>query len=416
LKNERNSLYCSVIYNHKKRNPLMNDYIRIPSGLEGFSNTGTKAVQTATGRPMYLIEGTLAREESPACPRCGARMHVHDAYATRLRHLAFGRSLTALSFVRRRYVCPACHAYSMQQVPFKSERHRMTRALEQYARDLLAHGLTNTEVAMLTGLGRNTVKDIDLQRLRDRYTQGGARLRKPGRQARHVGVDEFLLHAGHRYAVIFIDLDTGHVLFIARGRKKQTVHDFIDFVGEEWMDGVEAAACDMNSDFHEMFEERCRHIQVVFDHFHILKKTRYILTASRATLEKRDREAAEGKMRGKAGTLFGGTVVKLAGGRQEKYRQLLESNALLLTADIVKEKLAHAYTLTDEALMAREMWEIMDLCDATGNRHFRWFPRLLSNHFEGIIAHATFRISTGKVEGYQQPDQDRKEEGLRLQG
>jgi transposase len=245
-----------------------------------------------------------------------------------------------------------------------------------------------------------------------------------------VGVDEFLLHAGHRYAVIFIDLDTGHVLFIARGRKKQTVHDFIDFVGEEWMDGVEAVACDMNSDFQEVFEERCRHIQVVFDHFHIrrnlsdklisavrkdeqrrllaegdkegarmLKKTRYILTASRATLEKRDREAAEGKMRGKAGTLFGGTGVKLAGGRQEKYRQLLESNALLLTADIVKEKLAHAYTLTDEALMAREMWEIMDLCDATGNRHFRWFSRLLSNHFEGIIAHATFRISTGKVEG-----------------
>lgn len=37
------------------------------------------------------------------------------------------------------------------------------------------------------------------------------------------------------------------------------------------MDGVEAVACDMNSDFQEAFEEKCRHIQVVFDYFQIVK-------------------------------------------------------------------------------------------------------------------------------------------------
>ena len=37
------------------------------------------------------------------------------------------------------------------------------------------------------------------------------------------------------------------------------------------MDGVEAVACDMNSDFQEAFEEKCRLIQVVFDYFHIVK-------------------------------------------------------------------------------------------------------------------------------------------------
>lgn len=37
------------------------------------------------------------------------------------------------------------------------------------------------------------------------------------------------------------------------------------------MDHVEAIACDMNSDFEEAFEERCTHIQPVFDYFHIVK-------------------------------------------------------------------------------------------------------------------------------------------------
>ena len=32
------------------------------------------------------------------------------------------------------------------------------------------------------------------------------------------------------------------------------------------MDGVEAVACDMNSDYQEVFEDRCPHIQVVFDY------------------------------------------------------------------------------------------------------------------------------------------------------
>ena len=42
---------------------------------------------------------------------------------------------------------------------------------------------------------------------------------------------------------------------------------------------------------------------------------------------------------------------------------------------------------------------IMDTCEATKNEHLMWFKRLLDNHFEGIIAHATYDISAGKIEG-----------------
>ena len=68
-----------------------------------------------------------------------------------------------------------------------------------------------------------------------------------------------------------IDLETGHILRIQESKKKQVVYDFIDHVGLDWMDGVEAVACDMNSDFQEAFEEKYPHIQPVFDHFHIIK-------------------------------------------------------------------------------------------------------------------------------------------------
>jgi hypothetical protein len=156
----------------------------------------------------------------------------------------------------------------MQAVPFQARGHRISCELLNYTRDLPAHGFTNKEVAYITGLGRNTVKDIDLERLQEKYTVDGERLIQPERQARFLGIDEFKLHDGHKYAVVIIDMETGHILWLAHGKKKATVYSFIEHVGKEWMKGVDAVACDMNSDFQEAFEEKCPHIQVVFDYFH----------------------------------------------------------------------------------------------------------------------------------------------------
>ncbi len=58
--------------------------------------------------------------------------------------------------------------------------------------------------------------------------------------------------------------------------------------------------------------------------------------------------------------------------------------------------------MTDEIKMAEEIANIMEICQATNNKHFIWFRQLLNNHFEVIIAHATYKISSGKIEGINQ--------------
>jgi transposase len=297
-----------------------------------------------------------------------------------------------------------------------------------YTRDLLAYCLTNKQVACLTGLGRNTVKDIDLQRLKEKYTVDGQWLIQPERQARFLGIDEFKLHDGHKYAVIIIDMETGHILWLAHGKKKASVYSFIEHVGKAWMDGVEAVACDMNSDFQEAFEDCCPHIQTVFDFFHIvknfndkvvgeirkdeqrrlaaegdvqgaqsLKRSKYILSSSRQTLMRKDEET--GKVICKGSSLFSKEQVVRKDGHLARYEDLIRQNKLLFTLDLIKEKLCEAYKMTDEPSMAGSITEIMDMCTATGNKHLLWFGRLLDNHFEGIIAHATYDISAGKIEG-----------------
>jgi transposase len=406
-------------------------YITLPSELVGFTNHSSEIIQTVSNRKMYLLHGELkASADDSICPQCGSSMHIHNRCEVNLRHLCFGDKLSCLRFTKLRYYCPRCGHSHMQDVPFQAKGHRISCELLNYTRDLLAYGFTNKQVAYLTGLGKNTVKAIDLKRLKEKYTVDGERLIQPERQARFLGIDEFKLHDGHKYAVIIIDMETGHILWLAHGKKKASVYSFIEHVGKEWMEGVEAVACDMNSDFQEAFEDRCPHIQTVFDFFHIvknfndkvvgqirkdeqrrliaegdekaaksLKGSRYILTSSKQTLARKDREAEDGKILSKASSLFSKEQVVRKDGHLARYEDIIRQNKLLFTLDLIKEKLCEAYKMTDEPSMAGAISEIMDMCMATGNKHLLWFRRLLDNHFEGIIAHATYDISAGKIEG-----------------
>ena len=411
------------------------EFLFLPSCLYGFHNTDTTVETAKSGRTVYCHKGTLDLPEEERICSCGQRMHINSHPDIYLRHLCIGGSLSCLLFPHNQLRCPGCGATKSQHISFKAAGHLITDALYEYTSGLLASGTyTNKQVAEITGLGKNTVKAIDKKRLQELYTtDNGRKLIKPERQAKYLGIDEFKLHNGRRYATHIIDLETGHVLWIQNGKKKQVVYDFNDHVGMEWMSGVEAVACDMNSDFQEAFEEKCEWIQPVFDYFHIvknfndkvvsevrkdeqrrlyeegnieaaraLKKTRYILMSNRSTLQKKDDDAASGRIIHKGSPLFKTEDIKRKSGYEAKYDTLLQENKLLFTLDLVKEKLSAAYTLADEARMASAISDIMDICQATGNKHLLWFEKMLDTHFSGIIAHATYKISSGKIEGINQ--------------
>lgn len=409
-----------------------NNYLFIPSSLSGFTNEITDVEILKSGKAKYCFKGNLEiNEDEYICKKCGNKMHINNHFNIELKHLCFGGNLTCVCFERTQFYCPCCHNSVMQNIPFKNDKHRITNELYNYARDLLATGhYTNVEVAELTGLNRNLIKEIDKERLLEKYTIDGKKLIKPEVQAKYLGIDEFKLHNGYKYATHIIDLETGHVLWIEEGKKKQVVYDFINHVGDEWMKNVIAVACDMNSDFEQAFIDKYPHITIVFDHFHIiknynekvigairkdeqirlekegkkeeaksLKRSKYILTSKLSTLKKKDEEAKSNKVISKGSTLFNKSDIIRKGGKEDKYNRIMEENELLFKAELIKEKLNYAYTLDNEYEMKKEIDEIIDMCETNGNKHLLWFSKLLKNHYDGIISHAKYKISSGKIEG-----------------
>ncbi len=405
--------------------------MHIPSLLYGFHNTTTTTGHSRSGRTVFCLEGEIELPEEERICSCGQRMHLQGSRPLTLRHLCVGGNLSCVRFPRARLHCPCCGASKMQNVLFQAPGHRITAELYEYTRCLLSYGTyTNKEVAEITGLGENTVKDIDLERLKEKYTVDGKTLAKPEKTTGFLCIDEFKLHDGYKFATHIIDMETGHILWIAQGKKKQVVYDFIEHVGLEWMSHVQAVACDMNSDFEEAFREKCPHIQPVFDHFHIvknfnekvvsairkdehkrlleegntqaaqaLKGSRYILTSNRSTLRKKDEEARSGKVVAKGSALFGSEDRKRTEGYEARYDELLNQNKLLFTCDLVKEKLASAYACDSRDKMETELAELLVLCAGSKHDYLIDFAYMITTHFDGISAHALYGISSGRIEG-----------------
>lgn len=368
-------------------------------------------------------------EEDRICPSCGGRMHIKGSTTTTIKHLALGLMKSEIVVERASCRCPFCGKAVNPSLPFQEPGHRITVSLANTVRSLCAWGMTQVEIERLTGVNRHVIKDLDKERLSGLYTENG-KLRQPEKQARILGIDEFSLHRGHQYATLIMDIDTGHVLYLARGKKKDVVYKFIEHVGTEWMQGVQAVCCDMNADFAKAFQEKCPHLKVVFDRFHIvrnfnkkvldeirkdeqarlkaegreeeakrLKNCKYLICSNRTTLQKRDQQAADGVLKHKGSELFDVPAQKRRGGREESYDELINNNLLFFVADYVKVALESAYKSTDRAKMEREIKEIIEVCRLTENKHFAWFAKLLEDHLEGITSHADYPNSSGKVEG-----------------
>ena len=384
---------------------------------------------------LCLFKGDYIDEDKGKdlyCPLCGNKLSDNGTSDIVLHHLPFGPECTKLEVKQRRVRClnEGCRYTYTYHPDFKAPNHMITSALETYVRDLLSYGFNLTSISLLTGLSRQVVKQIDLERLKEKYTVDGMTLKKPEQYSRYLAVDEFKLHDGHKYATVIADLETGHILWLSHGKKKSCVYGFIDHAGKDFMDHVLALACDMNSDFEEAFIEKCPHIVIIYDRFHImknfndkvisevrkdeqkrlreegndkaaddLKHSKYILMASKETRKKHDKDVQNGKLVSKESVLFNKPELRAAGSMEEKYKKLIASNTLLFTIDLVKEQLDDMFSSIFEKDARDKLNEILDTCKGTDNKHFLWFARLLENHTDGIVAYSKYHISTSKLEG-----------------
>ncbi len=291
--------------------------------------------------------------------------------------------------------CRDCGAIKQPSLGFAEPKRHYTRALERFAVDLCQIACIQ-DVAELTGLSWDTVKDIHKRHLRRKCKS--FQLKNIG----HLAIDEVYLGRKRKFVTLVFDLDSGRVLHVGQGKGKDSLKGFWRRLRRSRAK-IKAVATDMASGYMAAVLDHLPQADLVLDHFHLIKWFNEKLSLLRRQLYHEADQMGKAVLKGSRWLLLKAPEnLKAHEDRQkdERFRlkAALELNQPLATAYYMKERLRSLFGFPDESLAQVELkcWiqeahcsGIKILKDAARNLQM-WRPFLLNWY--------KHRISTGKLE------------------
>lgn len=199
-----------------------------------------------------------------ACPECDQECALYDHQPERRwRHLDTCQYRTILHARPPRSDC-AEHGPRVVRLPWAEASSRFTALFEALAIAWLREA-SQQGVAELLALSWDEMHGI-----LERAVRRGLERRRAETIPR-LGVDEKSFRKRHRYLTLVNDLDRSRVLYVAEGRRKQSLDGFWRTLSAEQLAGVEAVAMDMWDPYVASTREHLEGAgeKIVYDKFHI---------------------------------------------------------------------------------------------------------------------------------------------------
>jgi len=199
------------------------------------------------------------------CGRCGQRAsHVHEYSERWIDDMPIFGYPTRLLVIRRRLFCPRCGPV-LERLSWLDRYSRVTCRLAE-AVGQVCEFLPIKHTAAMFGLNWKTVKAIDKRRLKEK----GLGINLDG--VRVLAMDEFAIQKGHRYATVIIEPTQRRVLWVGRGRSRESIRPFFEQLTAQQRESIEAVAMDMTAAYKLEVERHCPRARVVYDLFHVVAK------------------------------------------------------------------------------------------------------------------------------------------------
>ena len=338
-------------------------------------------------------------KRSIRCPDClSARVIKNGTGSRTLRLTPTGNRPAFVVLQTQRIRCCRCPFRGWLPVPFADPRRTYTRAFERYALELLDFG-TIDHVAKHLGVGWDLVKDIHKRHLHKRYDK------PPLKNVRRIAIDEFYAGKKTKYFTFVLDLDSGTIIHVGRGKKAEALDKFWKRLRRH-RDNIQAVAMDMSGAFQSAVTKNLPKAVIVFDPFHVVKLVNEKLDQIRRDLV---REAAETDKEYIKGTrwllLKGAQNLSHKPNPKKGNRSEVE---LLEEALAFNQPLATAYYLKEDL---RRLWshstlesggEFLDgwivRAEATGIGPLGTMAQTLRRHRAGVLAYFTQGITSGPME------------------
>ncbi len=356
-------------------------------GLQGYR---TRASHFESGKIIFVIEST----KPPRCSSCNSRDVVCRGQISRdFLGLCIGLKKVFFRLAIQRVGCRLCGRVRQVNVDFAPSRRSYTKRVERFVLCLLRFA-TIKDVAYITGLGWDVVKDILKRSLQQRF-------RRPClKGVRRIAVDEIAIGKGHRYLTVVLDLDSCRVLFVGDGKGADALKPFWKRVCRCKQCKIRAVAIDMSPAYISAVQKNLPAVKMVFDHFHITQLCNKMLGNLRKALYRKATEEQKKVLKGTRWLLLKNQE-NLDPKRREKQRLqvALDLNEPLFVAYYLKEELRQFWQCDNKAQAERFLLDWCARAESAGIQHLKRFAQTIAGHRTGLLAWYDEPISTGPLEG-----------------
>jgi transposase len=331
------------------------------------------------------------------CDHCGGEAErVHDRTWRTVRDLPLFEARTELEVLTCRVWCPHCEGPKRERVDWLDAHQRLTRRFADSIFNL-CQMLPVAQVAAFYGVHWHTVKQVDKRALAARFEAIDLS------QVTVLGVDEFALHKGHRYATVIINPTRKQVLWVGAGRSREAIRPFFtDVLGPEGCARIEAVVMDMSTAFEQEVRAQCPNAEVVFDLFHVVAKYgREVIDRVRVDEANRLRhDRAARKVVKSSRWLLLRNRDNLASDRDRvRLNELLDANQALMTVYLLKEDLKALWRYRHIGYARRFWQQWLERAESSGIKPLKRFADRLQPYLRGIFAHCHHPLHTSLLEG-----------------
>jgi transposase len=309
--------------------------------------------------------------------------------------LPVGRRKVELVVNIPRLYCNDCGSIRQPHLAFADPKKHYTRSLERFVIDLCR--ITSIQdVAELTGLGWDTVKEIHKRHLRRKYKSFNLK------NVRYLAIDEVYLGKKRKYITIVLDLRTGRVIHMGQGKGKDALKGFWRRLRRSKAK-IQAVATDMASGYIAAVLEQLPKADLVLDHFHLVKWFNEKLSLLRRQLYREATQMQKAVLKGSRWLLLKAPENLKSHRDPKKDERLrlqaaLELNQPLAMAYYMKERLRLLFQCTDRDRAATELKAWIQEASSSGIRILKDAARKLSVWKPFILNWHKHHISTGKLE------------------
>jgi len=327
------------------------------------------------------------------CPYCGDECTVvNDRTTRRLRDLNIAQREVFLLVTLRQFRCLACGSCPTEKVDFADPNKSYTHRQAKYV-FTLCRKQSYSEIGAIVNMHAKTVERLVLHQC-----QMNLNLSNRYARVKRLGIDEQSHRKGRKdYICLLTDLDTGAIVDILPNRKKETLVDHFQNLGEDFCKQITDVSCDIWTPYISAIQTCFPKATLILDRFHVVRLLNESLDTFRKQLRKDHKdEAAYRKLKW---ILF------------KQYHRLTDSEIDELNAGFIlspelkdcyfmREKFHHILDNQDNVNTAVDMLDKWVECiREKGISVFDTFIKTLQKHKEYIANYVKDNLSNAVTEG-----------------